>query len=359
MEPNNSQEKDLSVLIKDIIKDNYKWILGILSPISVFLCFTTLWIYTRYIGRPDVFSESFEITPQTFLIFIATFFSLLGFLIVLFLPSYFLVQARLGLKLNSGNRKHVIRWLTAIATANITCYFILIILITVDFWNPKLPSLWLIPGLLLSIIMTTVFAMRNKNTTIGIFYSVLIVSVSLFIAATTATVSFLLISSTYKDTGGFSLAIFFLQWFSIMLLSLTPAISYLLAEEDNILGIIKKVLIGITLGTTLMTIVTPSLLGNFSLGAIRIARLIDNHPKYYQVFQKNYDVGNLDQKEWSIDNIKDNSYRITATNLYSFGSKILLCPKEVSKITPAKFHLYTHQCILFDKSSITPLNRAI
>lgn len=359
MEPNNSQGKDLSVVIKDIIKDNYKWVLGILSPISIFLCFTTLWIYTRYIGRPDAFGESFEVTPQTLLMPIAAFLSLLGLLIVLFLPSYFLIQGRLGLKVNGVNRKHVIRWLTAIVTANITCFFILIVLITVDFWSPKWPSLWLIPGLIISIVMTSVFAIRNKNATIGLFSSVLVVSGSLFISATISTFSFLLISSTYKDTGGFSLAIFLLQWLSIMLLSLAPAISYLLAEEDSTLGRIKKVLIGIALGTTLITTVTPSLLGNFSLGAIRIARLIDNHPKYYQVFQKDYDVDNLVQKEWSIDNIKNDSYRIIATSLYSFGSKTLLCPKELAKITPANFHLYTHRCILFDKSSVKPLNRAI
>ncbi|PVZ87799.1 hypothetical protein C9426_09315 [Serratia sp. S1B] len=133
----------------------------------------------------------------------------------------------------------------------------------------------------------------------------------------------------------------------------------MLAEDDNTLGKIKKVLIGILLGTTLITTVTPSLLGNFSLGAIRIARLIDNHPRYYQILQNDYDVSNLEQEIWNIDNIKTNSYRVIATNLYSFGSKILLCPKLITKVKPAEFYLYTYQCILVDKSSVKPLNRVI
>lgn len=98
--PENSFEK-----LINIIKKNYGWIIGILSPISILLCFLTLWTYTRYIGRPDIFGESIEATPQTILILFTATLSLMAFTFLIFAPSIFLVQGRLGLVISNNNRK--------------------------------------------------------------------------------------------------------------------------------------------------------------------------------------------------------------------------------------------------------------
>ncbi len=345
--PENSFEK-----LINIIKKNYGWIIGILSPISILLCFLTLWTYTRYIGRPDIFGESIEATPQTILILFTATLSLMAFTFLIFAPSIFLVQGRLGLVISNNNRKKSVWYILAITVVNM----ILLALSLLNSWTSNNSALWLAPGAISSLLLTWLLLKKNPYLTTGFWTSLFITGSSLFISAACSTSSLLLIYADNQDSAPFLLI---LLWLSIMFLSLTPGLIYLYSESNSTAIKMKRISLGISTVTMLIILFAPSLINHVSHRAMSIARLIDLQPRYYQVSQSSYNTSNLDKVEWNIDNINKNSYRIIAFSLYSFGSKRLLCPFPLNKKTIPELRKYTHQCILFDKSALKTLNRFI
>ncbi|BEN55069.1 hypothetical protein ACAX60_000772 [Serratia marcescens] len=331
-----------------IIKKNYGWIIGISSPISILLCFLTLWTYTRYIGRPDIFGESIEATPQTILILFTATLSFMAFIFLIFAPSIFLVQGRLGLDINKNNRKKSVRYILTITIVNM----ILLALSLLTAWAPNNSALWLVPGAISSLFLTWLLLKKNFLTT-GFWASLFITGGSLFISAACSTFSLLLIYADNQDSPPFLLTPL---WLSIMFLSLTPGLIYLYSESNSATIKLKRIALGISTVTMLIILFTPSLLNNVSHRAMSIARLIDLQPRYYQVSQSSYNTSNLEKVEWNIDNINENSYRIIAFSLYNFGSKRLLCPISLAKKPTPELRKHTHQCVLFDKSALKTLN---
>ncbi|MFN9525559.1 MAG: hypothetical protein ACK561_25985 [Pseudomonadaceae bacterium] len=366
--PRSKKPKSPFLQALKLIRKHFVWASAVAAGLASLAGVLNLLVFTRYIGRPDVFTRSLEWGPGLVVLmlsYVLIFIAITGSMLI---TSYFFTLTPSWLRHRLKINELIIRHLLGMTVSGMFS-IVLVIMAVTYFLGDKASHWWMLTVFILPAFLSWFFidvhidragilpvplSWKKKLGLCGALTGLVGVT------AITGIYPALYVTSLYEESPDLS------EWAEIfkfgftclltMAASLAPATGfYLMAKEDK-RAQIKGALIGLLIFLGLLTFTVPAIFSVPSVGAANLLGISDREVRRYLVNGTEYPAKSLSSARWSITEYENGRYSLEAFSLYEHGPVNLLCPADLSAIKNKYLSQHTKACIAFKSKDVDSLD---
>lgn len=364
----STEQENGYVRISTLIKEHFTWISAVVAALASLAGILNLLVFTRYIGRPDVFSRSLEFGPSLavlLLTYLLIFLAIAGSMLI---TSYFFTLVTSWLRPKPEFAEPMIRQLFGMVVSGMLS-IILVVMILAYCWEGPASGWWLLTVFMLPAILSWPFILVHMDHAKALS------------SPLTWAKKFRLCATLTGLVGGVALVGIFPAWYASFLYEespdlsewvevikfgatcliamaapLAPAIGFYIKEKEGKSAQMKGALTGLLLFFALLTFTMPAMFSVTSVGSMNLLGISEREVRRHLVDNEQYPASSLNTARWSVTKHGDKWYSLNAFSLYAYGPINLLCPAELSTVRNRELRKHTKACIPFLKDEIQTLD---
>ncbi|HFJ0421609.1 TPA: hypothetical protein ACGS08_004214 [Pseudomonas aeruginosa] len=362
--PRSKKPKSPFLQALKLIRKHFVWASAVAAGLASLAGVLNLLVFTRYIGRQDVFMDSLELGPGLVVLmlsYVLIFIAITGSMLI---TSYFFTLAPSWLRHRLETNRLIVRHLLEMTVSGMFSIVLVVVAVTY-FSGDKAGHWWMLTVFILPALLSWVFIGIHIETDTPLSWKKKLC----LCGALTGLVGFtaitgiypaLYVTYLYEESPDLSeLAEIFKFGFTClvtMAASLAPATGFYLMAKEGRRAQIRGALIGLLAFLGLLTFTIPTVFSVPSVGAVNLLGISDREVRRYLISSAQYSANSLNPARWSITEYENGRYSLEAFSLYEYGPVNLLCPADLSAIRNKYLSQHTKACIDFKSKDVDSLD---